>query len=275
MKHLTLESIPTIKYFPMIGIVRETNRPPGGMNSIRRIAQNAFLNSKTEVLEVGTATGVTAIELAKLTYCKITAIDIDENNLSVACNRAIKENVSKLISFEKRDATDTKFEDKTFDMVFCGNVTSYFDDKVKAIKEYDRVLKDNGLIAAIPMYYIKKPKDSLVDEVSEAIDVKISPLYKKDWIEFFNLPGYELVSCENFVFDDISNAKVEEYVNIIFKQQHLEELDPEIRTALYKRYSYFMHLFRTNLSHMGFSLMLLRKVTFPTEPELFTASPID
>ncbi|CBJ81286.1 putative methyltransferase [Xenorhabdus bovienii SS-2004] len=259
----------------MIGIVRETNRPPGGMNSIRRIAQNAFLNSKTEVLEVGTATGVTAIELAKLTYCKITAIDIDENNLSVACNRAIKENVSKLISFEKRDATDTKFEDKTFDMVFCGNVTSYFDDKVKAIKEYDRVLKDNGLIAAIPMYYIKKPKDSLVDEVSEAIDVKISPLYKKDWIEFFNLPGYELVSCENFVFDDISNAKVEEYVNIIFKQQHLEELDPEIRTALYKRYSYFMHLFRTNLSHMGFSLMLLRKVTFPTEPELFTASPID
>ncbi|CDH22116.1 class I SAM-dependent methyltransferase [Xenorhabdus bovienii] len=275
MKHLTLKSIPTIKYFPMIGIVRETNRPPGGMNSIRRIAQNAFLNSKTEVLEVGTATGVTAIELAKLTACKITAIDIDENNLSVACNRAIKENVSKLISFEKRDATDTKFADKTFDMVFCGNVTSYFDDKVKAIREYDRVLKDNGLIAAIPMYYIKKPKDSLVNEVSEALDVKISPLYKKNWIEFFNLPGYELVSCEDFAFDDISDTKVEEYVNIIFKQQHLEELDPEIRTALYKRYSYFMHLFRTNLSHMGFSLMLLRKVTFPTEPELFIASPVD
>ncbi|MBH3134909.1 methyltransferase domain-containing protein [Serratia marcescens] len=259
----------------MIGIVKETNRPPGGMNSIRKIAQNAFLNSKKNVLEVGTATGVTAIELAKLTECKITAIDIDENNLSVARDRAESENVADLISFEKRDATDTKFENKTFDMVFCGNVTSYFDDKVKAIKEYDRVLKDNGLIAAIPMYYIKKPSDNLVNEVSDAIDVNITPLYKKDWVKFFELPGYEVVSCEDYAFDNISDDGVREYVDIIFKQPHLERLEPEIRKALYNRYSYFMHLFRTNLSHMGFSLMLLRKVACQTEPELFTASRVE
>ncbi|WP_431712636.1 class I SAM-dependent methyltransferase [Serratia marcescens] len=275
MKELSLEKIPTIKYFPMIGIVKETNRPPGGMNSIRKIAQNAFLNSKKNVLEVGTATGVTAIELAKLTECKITAIDIDENNLSVARDRAESENVADLISFEKRDATDTKFENKTFDMVFCGNVTSYFDDKVKAIKEYDRVLKDNGLIAAIPMYYIKKPSDNLVNEVSNAIDVNITPLYKKDWVKFFELPGYEVVSCEDYAFDNISDDGVREYVDIIFKQPHLERLEPEIRKALYNRYSYFMHLFRTNLSHMGFSLMLLRKVACQTEPELFTASRVE
>lgn len=275
MKELSLEKIPTIKYFPMIGIVKETNRPPGGMNSIRKIAQNAFLNSKKNVLEVGTATGVTAIELAKLTECKITAIDIDENNLSVARDRAESENVADLISFEKRDATDTKFENKTFDMVFCGNVTSYFDDKVKAIKEYDRVLKDNGLIAAIPMYYIKKPSDNLVNEVSDAIDVNITPLYKKDWVKFFELPGYEVVSCEDYAFDNISDDGVREYVDIIFKQPHLESLEPEIRKALYSRYSYFMHLFRTNLSHMGFSLMLLRKVVCQTEPELFTASRVE
>ncbi|CAI1215296.1 Rebeccamycin O-methyltransferase [Serratia plymuthica] len=275
MKELSLEIIPTIKYFPMIGIVKETNRPPGGMKSIRKIAQNAFLNSKKSVLEVGTATGVTAIELAKLTACNITAIDIDENNLSVARDRAESESVAHLISFEKRDATDTKFENKTFDMVFCGNVTSYFDDKIKAIKEYDRVLKDNGLIAAIPMYYIKKPSDVLVKEVSEAIDVNISPLYKKDWVKFFDLPGYELVSCEDYAFDNISDDGVREYVDIIFKQPHLENLAPEIRTALYNRYSYFMHLFRTNLAHMGFSLMLLRKVACQTEPELFTASIVE
>ncbi|MFP1853308.1 class I SAM-dependent methyltransferase [Lonsdalea quercina] len=275
MRELSLEKIPTIKYFPMIGIVKETNRPPGGMNSIRKIAQNAFLNSKKNVLEVGTATGVTAIELAKLTECKITAIDIDENNLSVARDRAESESVAHLISFEKRDATNTKFENKTFDMVFCGNVTSYFDDKVKAIKEYDRVLKDNGLIAAIPMYYIKKPSDNLVIEVSEAIDVNITPLYKKDWVKFFDLPGYEVVSCEDYAFDNISDDGVREYVDVIFKQPHLERLEPEIRKALYNRYSYFMHLFRTNLAHMGFSLMLLRKVACQTEPELFTASRVE
>lgn len=275
MKELSSEKIPTIKYFPMIGIVKETNRPPGGMNSIRKIAQNAFLNSKKKVLEVGTATGVTAIELAKLTECNITAIDIDENNLSVARDRAESESVANLISFEKRDATDTKFENKTFDMVFCGNVTSYFDDKVKAIKEYDRVLKDNGLIAAIPMYYIKKPSDNLVSEVSEAIDVNITPLYKNDWVKFFELPGYEVVSCEDYAFDNISDDSVREYVDIIFTQSHLERLEPEIRKALYNRYSYFMHLFRTNLAHMGFSLMLLRKVSCQTEPELFTASRLE
>lgn len=220
MKKLTLESISKIKYFPMIGIVKETNRPPGGMSSIRKIAQNAFLNSNKKVLEVGTATGITAIELAKLTGCKVTAIDIDENNLSVAYSRAIKENISELISFEKKDALDTKYQDKTFDMVFCGNVISYFDDKVKAIKEYDRILKDNGLIAAIPMYYIKKPQQSLIDEVSDAIDVKINPLYKKDWIEFIKLPNYEIIYCEDFSFDYISDEEVIEYINTIFSQPH-------------------------------------------------------
>ncbi|QTL41598.1 methyltransferase domain-containing protein [Xenorhabdus budapestensis] len=259
----------------MIGIVKETNRPPGGMKSIRLIAKNAFLDNTKKILEVGTATGVTAIELAKLTGCYITAIDIDDNNLMVARDRATKENVTRNISFEKGDATETQYEDKTFDMVFCGNVTSYFDDKVKAIKEYDRVLKDNGLIAAIPMYYIKEPSDSLVSEVSDAIDVRISPLFKKDWVKFFDLPGYELVSCEDFSFDKITDEKVKEYVDIIFQQAHLQELKDDIREALYNRYSYFMHLFRTNLAHMGFSLILLRKVTCPTEPELFTAAALD
>ncbi|WP_254877271.1 class I SAM-dependent methyltransferase [Pantoea ananatis] len=275
MKEFNLETISKLKYFPMIGIVKETNRPPGGMNSIRKIAQNAFLNSSKKILEVGTATGVTAIELAKLTNCQITAIDIDEQNLSVAMDRAQKENVNDLISFEKRDATDTGYENNSFDMVFCGNVTSYFDDKLKAIKEYDRVLKTNGLIAAIPMYYIEEPSSELVTEVSEAIDVNISPLYKNDWLDFFNLPGYELISCEDYAFDNISDNGVKEYVDIIFEQEHLKLLDSEIKSALYERYSYFMHLFRTNLAHMGFSLMLLRKVACKTEPELFTAKIVE
>jgi len=96
------------------------------------------------------------------------AIDIDENNLSVARDCDKNKNVADLISFKMRDTIDTKFENKNFDMVFCGNVTSYFDDKIKAIKEYDRALKDNGFIAVIPVSFTKKPSDILAKEVSEA-----------------------------------------------------------------------------------------------------------
>lgn len=78
------EEILKMDYNQLIGIVRETNRPPGGFKSILHIAQNTFITRETKVLEIGTSTGITAIELAKLTHCKITAIDINPVSIEEA-----------------------------------------------------------------------------------------------------------------------------------------------------------------------------------------------
>ncbi|PKM93602.1 MAG: class I SAM-dependent methyltransferase [Firmicutes bacterium HGW-Firmicutes-1] len=268
------EDIKKMDYNQLIGLVKETNRPPGGFNSIKLLALSAFLTPNSRVLEIGTSTGITSIELAKLVGCKIKAIDINPVSIEEAKKRAKAEGVDNLIEFEVQDATNTTFPDNFFDMVFCGNVTSLIEQREKAFAEYIRVLKKNGFIAAIPMYYIKKPSKELIEDVSAAIQVNIIPWDRKYWFEFFKDEKIELCWYENYQFDTIKTEDVHAFSDEILKRDHLKCLKLEAYEVLKKKYREFMMLFRDNLSHMGYSLMLIRKTQYEVDNELFTSSII-
>lgn len=268
------EEILKMDYNQLIGIVRETNRPPGGFKSILHIAQNTFITRETKVLEIGTSTGITAIELAKLTHCKITAIDINPVSIEEAKKRAVEEGVSEYINFEIQDATQLEYADNTFDLVFCGNVTSLISEREKALNEYLRVLKPNGILAAIPMYYIETPSDDLIDRVRAAIQVNIIPWDRKFWFDFFVKEGFELLYYEDYKFNRIDESEVKEFSKELLEQPHLNKLSKEAKECLHKKYTDYMLIFRENLSHMGYSIIYLRKTEFIKDRELFTSTPI-
>ena len=270
----SIQDIQTMSYFELIGVVRETNRPPGGVTSVANIAKGAYLNENSHVLEIGTSTGFTAIELAKLVKCSVTAVDVNEESLQEAQRRAEAEGVAEKIKFVVQDASKLDYKDEQFDMVFCGNVTSYLNNKSKCLQEFIRVLKPHGFIAAIPMYYLNEPSKAIVDQVSIAINHNITAQYKKDWVDFFNVAPLSLFLCENYKFDFITNSEVNIFVDKIMQREHLQRLGIKRHTALANRYQYFMQLFRDNLSLMGFSLMLLRKDIEECDPILFTAQQI-
>lgn len=270
----TIKDIKSLNYFDLIGIVKETNRPPGGINSITEIAQNAMLNKDSKVLEIGTSTGFTAIELAKLTKCEIVAIDVNQESLNEGKRRAKIESVDQYISFENQDAAKLSYTDETFDMVFCGNVTSYLNNKSDALKEFIRILKPNGFIAALPMYYLETPPDEIVSKVSEAISHKIDIQYKNDWLKFFDVNDLSVFKCADYKFDRVSEQAVKNFVECIFQQKHLNKFNQEELIGLKERYQFFLSLFRDNLSLMGFSALLFRKVVEVNDPVLFTAQKV-
>ncbi|MUG45291.1 methyltransferase domain-containing protein [Paenibacillus woosongensis] len=258
----------------MIGLVRETNRPPGGYNTIFQLAQRAFLKPDSRVLEIGTSTGITAVELAKLVGCKIKAIDINPVSLEEARKRAMQEGVGHLIEFELMDASQTDYLEESFDMVFCGNVTSLIPNREKAFAEYVRVLKNGGFIAAAPMYYVQQPSDELLKKVSDAIQVEIIPWESKYWYDFFTHDLLNKYWYEDYSFDYIETDTVNAFVDEILERDHLKSLCSESYEILSKKYREYMLLFRDNLSIMGYSLMLLRKENYKVDSELFTSSKI-
>lgn len=270
----TAKDILDMNYNELIGVVRETNRPPGGLDAIYRIAQRSFLRPESRVLEIGTSTGFTAIELARLTRCHIDAIDINPISLEEASSRAHRSGVRDRIDFKVEDATKTSFADASFDMVFCGNVTSLIPDRDRALAEYARVLKSGGFLAAIPMYYVERPSADLIKRVSDAIRVDIVPRYKKDWTEFFQREPLETYWSEDFRFDRIGDTAIDQFVDLILRRPHLDTLAKDARDALSEQYRKFMFLFRENLAMMGYTVMLLRKETCPIDPELFTARQV-
>lgn len=274
LQALTPEAIAAMSYNELIGLVRETNRPPGGTTAIMEVAHQCFLNPGKSVLEIGTSTGITAIELAQLTGCKVTGIDINENSLAEARDRADRKKVGHLCTFQKDDATALSFADESFDVVFCGNVTSLVSNREKALAEYARVLKPGGLLAAIPMYYIKTPSDQLVDAVRKAIRVNITPQYRADWEKFFKVEPFVTLSQSNFSFDELAVPTVDEFCAMILQRPHLQTLSAESKVALNKIYTEYMQLFRVNLAHMGFSTLILRKEGADIDAELFTSTKI-
>jgi SAM-dependent methyltransferase len=273
-RELTADQIEAMSYNELIGLVRETNRPPGGLRSIVKIAQQAFLRPGRRVLEIGTSTGITAVELAGFTGCEVVAIDINEASLEDGRRRAEIAGVAGVVSFELRDATRTELEDESFDLVFCGNVTSLVSDREAALAEYTRVLRTGGFIGAIPMYYTRPPSDELLEAVSQAIHVQIEAHDRQFWLDFFVAGQLHPHWVEDFEFDSIASDDVDAFVDEILGREHLLGLSDDARSALARRYGHDMQLFRENLSHMGFSVLLARKEPAGTERELFTATVV-
>jgi ubiquinone/menaquinone biosynthesis C-methylase UbiE len=271
LSEYTSKDIKEMNYNELIGVTRETNRPPGGVNSILEVLKNTFIDEHSSVLEVGTSTGFTALEIARLSGASVTAIDINEDSLAEGKLRADTLGIAN-ISFEVGNAESLRYDDDSFDVVFCGNVTSIVNNREAALREYARVLRPGGYLVAIPMFYIKEPSSSLLANVSEAIRVDIQVHDKNYWKSMFVTQNLELLKEIDYAFDLIEDAEIEEYVQDILSRDHLMSLSSDARKTLDSQYTSFIQLFRDNLSHMGYSVMILRKTALKLDRELFTGT---
>ncbi len=275
LKDITPEDIKEMSYNEIIGLVKETNRTPGGLATIRKVTEKLMLNSNTKVLDIGTSTGHSALEFSRLLNCEVIGIDINEMSLKTAKERVERFELTKT-NFILDDATKMKFSDKIFDVVFAGNVTSLVSDRENALKEYWRVLKPNGYLVAVPMYYIQTPSEKLVNEVRNAIQVNISALYKKDWKKFFVRNEDEIFEEIDYKFNKCTDDEVNEFCKKILAREHLKQLSKESLKMLQEVYYNYMHLFNENNSHMGFTIFILRKKEEDifNDPELYHSSLI-
>ena len=271
---LSPDDLRRMSYNELIGIVRETNRTPGGNASVFHVANRTHLGSDGVVLDIGTSTGSTAIELARLTGCTAFGIDTNATSLAEARRRTDRLGLRRAF-FQRQDAASLDFPDNAFDLVFCGNVTALLDDPERAFREYRRVLREGGYLVAIPMYYVERPPESLVDRVRRAIQVQIQVRYREDATAFFSHPSLEPYSAERFRFHALSEQRVAAYVDAMLSQEHLSALSPASRKALEEVYSSCMQTFRENLSLMGFTILIARKSGFVEDEQLFTAYRVD
>lgn len=273
LKKLTPKDIKKMDYNELIAITKETNRPPGGLSSLITIINNIAINEKKRILEVGTSTGFTSLELCRITGCKAYGIDINKLSIEEARRRARKLKI-KNIYFKVGTVEELNFPNNYFDIVIIGNVFSLVKNKEKALSECMRVLKNNGYLVAIPMYYVKIPPKKTVSEVSSAIKIPIKVLKKIDWENFFKLSNLEFFRTIDYIFEYIPDYKVRLYINKILSSPHLNKLKGDTKKNLEKRYSKFIKLFRNNLSYMGYSIFILRKNKFPFDEELFIGKEI-
>lgn len=270
-----MKKIDEMNYSEFVGLINERNRPSGGIKTIQEVTINAHTNSNHKVLEIGSNTGFTSVNISLLTKAEVWGIDTIEESIdkSKAYAKAMGANN---VYFVHGDALNLPFDDASFDLVWCSNVTSFIENKKQAITEYLRVLKPGGMIAIIPIYYRNVPPEKLLNEISAAINCTIKVWDKAFWINLFKKIGHEahceleIIYQKDYKYLDQS-SRLDKYINNLLANNLTSDLrKPETFRAIEKRAKYFYSLFNENNSkYAGYSTMLMQKRTIADEEELF------
>jgi cyclopropane fatty-acyl-phospholipid synthase-like methyltransferase len=99
---------------------------PAGKEFSRAAARMSGINPASAVLDIGCGYGEAACTLAAEFRCKVTAIDLNPENIAIARASAMQRHVSHLITFETGDVVKTDYAKKPFDVILAeGGIFSF------------------------------------------------------------------------------------------------------------------------------------------------------
>jgi ubiquinone/menaquinone biosynthesis C-methylase UbiE len=118
----------------------------------KRLVSMAHICAGQRILDIGTGTGVVAMEAAKAAGDRGTCVGIDlsEKMLCSARANASRSNLAKRIDFRTMDAESLQFQDSSFDVVLSLFALLHFPNPAIALQEMFRILKPGGtLVVAV------------------------------------------------------------------------------------------------------------------------------
>ena len=117
---------------------------PGGTALTGRLGELLDLTRVCHVLDVASGRGTSAFHLAASFGCKVTGVDLSEENVRLATAEAARRGLGDRVSFELGDAERLPFDAGTFDAIVCECAFCTFPSKAVAAREFYRVLKPDG-----------------------------------------------------------------------------------------------------------------------------------
>ena len=175
----------------------KTRLRPGGRKATDwLIAQGDFSQDK-QVLEVACNMGTTAIGIAKQFGCHIEGVDLNEEALQKAEKNIQEAGLQNKIHVQRANAMKLPFEDESFDIVINEAMLTMLpvEAKRKAITEYYRVLKPNGLLLTHDVMLTSDNCQDVIEELRSAINITVTPLTKTNWKKLFHEVGFRYSDC--------------------------------------------------------------------------------
>jgi MPBQ/MSBQ methyltransferase len=115
-----------------------------GLDATTRLAALAGISRGDRVLDVCCGMAGPARYLAKRFGCTVVGVDLTEQFLETAALLTDLTGLTDLVSVERGDATDLRFDAASFDVVWTQNGTQNIADKDRLLAEMHRVLKPGG-----------------------------------------------------------------------------------------------------------------------------------
>lgn len=162
----------------------------GGLEATEAIIELCHIGEGKYILDVGCGVGVTPVFVAKKYRCRVVGVDISERMIHRSRERARRERVGDRVEFKVADAQELPFDDDVFDAVITESVTSFPEDKQRAVGEYVRVTKPGGYVGLNESVWLKvPPPPEVVAWVSQDVGANVQPLTADAWARLLEGAG--------------------------------------------------------------------------------------
>nr|XP_040031376.1 phosphoethanolamine methyltransferase [Gasterosteus aculeatus aculeatus] len=115
----------------------------GGPSTTKEFVDRLNLKPGQKVLDVGCGIGGGDFYMAKTFGVAVLGIDLSENMVDIAMERAIAEKMPS-VQFEVADATRRSFPEGSFDVIYSRDTILHIDDKLALFKRFHSWLKPGG-----------------------------------------------------------------------------------------------------------------------------------
>ena len=180
------------------------------LNLTNLMAKRAKIDSFSKVLDVGCGNGIVDIYLANKFGCNMTGIDLSGVRVSNALQNLKNEpaDIMKKIKFKKASATNLPFQDGEFSHVFIQATIYHVHNKMKALKEVYRVLKNEGIFVIDDL---TKPKREISKESQKHVYDRL--LYDTD----FSFDSYK-ETLKNLGFNIIYSEDISQHLKKSYEE---------------------------------------------------------
>lgn len=256
---LTVDKVKSMWYVDFMASLNEINRCPWWIDSVRKTVLNSFISSYSHVLDVWCNTGYVSFEIARLAWCKVTWVDINENMIEKAMEHNNDITTRDLVDFQVWDWMNLKFNDNVFDLVVSGGSSIFMDDMKKWLFEYKRVCKDWWFIADINFFYTDKVPSGTIQEINWLLWINIQPWKKDYFLRLYEQAGLErfYVSLEE-TYNPTEN-EMEDYCKKMIDDSVYSQVWKEVRIAAYNKLYGYMKLFVENNKYLSYWVFIYRK----------------
>ncbi|MBI2185425.1 MAG: class I SAM-dependent methyltransferase [Thaumarchaeota archaeon] len=161
---------------------------PGGRKAKEELLSHLNIDSADTVLDVGCGSGRDLVSLARRYNCKAIGVDYSEKMVEIAKRRVDANGLGDRVTVKKADAHDLPFNDGEFDIVYTQSVLLQL-DKDKAVREFSRVLKQDGHLGSLEFAWEDEVDEELLARIQELTGEHFSPLNHNGWRDLFTRSG--------------------------------------------------------------------------------------
>ena len=183
-----------------------TTKHLGGLESTRELIELCHIDKDKYVLDVGCGVGATPYYLAKRYGCKVIGVDISDRMIERAKERAIREGVEDRVEFRVADAQNLPFEDDLFDVLLSESVTTFVEDKGRAVSEYVRVTKPGGYVGLNEETWLKTPPPTELVEFVARTWGRAKPETSDRWVRLLEGSGLRDIVVKTYKFNALKES---------------------------------------------------------------------